>query len=78
MEFLRMMEGFVFFLFLITIVTQVIIPLWNNIPIFPLFNRSRTDLEEGLKVVHDLEEQQRLADELRERTEKLLNPKKEK
>ena len=78
MEFLRILEGFVTFLFFITMVTQVIIPLWNNVPIFPILNSSRKDLEKGLKVVQELEEQQRLADELRDRTNKLLNPKQEK
>lgn len=78
MDLLRMLEALFSFIFAITIITQVIIPLWRNLPLFPLFNPARKDLEIGLKTVHDLEEQQRLADELRERTQNLLNPKQEK
>lgn len=73
MGFVQMLETLVGFLFVITMITQVIVPLWQNMPIFPLFNSSRKDLEKGLKTVHELEEQERLADELRERTEKLLH-----
>jgi hypothetical protein len=73
MEFIRILEALIGFILVITIITQIIVPLWNNMPIFPLFNSSRKDLEKGLKTVHDLEEQQRLADELRIRTEKLLH-----
>lgn len=73
MEFLNILEGLFTFIFIITMITQVIIPLWRNIPIFPLFNNSRNDLENGLKTLHELEDQHQLAEELRERTEKLLN-----
>lgn len=59
-------------LFVIFMVTQVIIPLWNNRPLFPLFISSRSDLVNGLKTVAELEAEQKLADELQERTRKLL------
>jgi len=78
MEFVRMLEGLITFLFFITMVTQVIIPLWKNIPIFPFFNKARVELEDGLKTVHELEEQQKLADELHQRTHKLFHPEQDK
>lgn len=75
MSFLRIIEILLVFLFIITMFIQVIVPLWNNLPIFPLFNKSRKDLERDLKILHELEEQQKLADEVQRRTDKLLNPK---
>lgn len=70
--FVRILEISAIVLFILGMITQVIIPLWNDKPIFPIFNRSRRDLEGGLKEVHELEEQQQLAAQLRERTETLL------
>jgi hypothetical protein len=59
-------------------ITQVIIPLWNDVPMFPIFNSSRRDLETAITTVHELQEQQKLTDELKTKTETLLSIKKEK
>jgi cytochrome c-type biogenesis protein CcmH/NrfG len=65
------LEGLVAFLFLLTIVTQVIIPLWNSRPLFPILNRRRTDLETCLKTLNELEDDHRLAAELIEHANSL-------
>lgn len=73
-----LIEMTIIILFVIFMVTQVIIPLWKNMPMFPFFISSRKDLVNGLKSVSELEAEQRLADELQERTRKLLNQEKQK
>lgn len=59
-------------LFVIFMVTQVITPLWKNMPLLPLFISSRSKLVNGLKTVSELEAEQELAKELKERTNKLF------
>lgn len=64
-------------LFVIFMVTQVIIPLWKNLPMFPLFISSRSKLVNSLKTVAELEAEQKLANELEERARKLLEQEKQ-
>lgn len=78
MNFLLFFEWFIYLLFSLTMITQVIIPLWNDVPMFPIFNSSRRDLETAITTVHELQEQQKLTDELKTKTETLLSIKKEK
>lgn len=70
--FVRVIEISTIVLFIIMMITQVIVPLWKNRPIFPIFNRSRRDLESSLTALQELEDQQKLAADLRKRTKTLL------
>lgn len=64
-------------LFVIFMVTQVIIPMWKNMPLLPLFISSRRNLVKGLKTVSELETEKELAKELKERTNKLFEQEKQ-
>lgn len=68
---LRYLEAFVAFLFFITVITQLIVPLWNDRPIFPFLNKRKSKLEKNLKTLNELKDEQELADQLAERANTL-------
>lgn len=72
-----LIELTIIILFVIFMVTQVIIPLWKNMPLLPIFISSRSKLVSGLKTVAELEAEKELAKELKERTRKLLEQEKQ-
>lgn len=70
--FLYVVQGLLIVLFVTFMVTQVIYPLINRRPLFPLFIPSQSDLIDGIKTVGQLEDEQKLAAELQERISKLI------
>lgn len=75
--FLRILEFSAIIIFILTVIFQVIIPLWKNLPIFPLINQSRTDLELNLLKVNEALDQQSLEDEFNEKVNIINNHNKE-
>ncbi len=51
---LRLIGVSVLFLFGIFIFDQVIVPLWKNLPIFPVFNKTKKELESTVIKNNDL------------------------
>lgn len=72
MEFIRLLEAVFICLFVIAMITQVIIPLWYNRPTWSIFRSSRRDLENAIVEINEIEEEQKLAKTVRERTSTIL------
>lgn len=66
MPVLAILEVFTVFVVIVTVATQMIIPLWNDRPMFPIFNKRRAKLNNQLKTLREIEEEQKIVDELAE------------
>lgn len=69
---LRYLEAFAAFALFITAITQLVVPLWNDRPIFPMLNKRKAKLEQDLKTLNELKDEQELADQLIERANTTL------
>lgn len=72
MIFLEVCEWLVCIVFLATMVTQVIVPILCNRPIFPIFKRTHRRLDHEIAKAHeeyDLAEKKKELDHLREELE---------
>ena len=72
---LAVLEAFTAFLIFFTTITQIIIPLWNDRPIFPMFNKRKETLEKHLTSLNELEDEQQLTAKIQERVSSLNNTK---
>jgi hypothetical protein len=72
MEFIRLLEAVVICLFIISMITQVIVPLWHNRPTWPIFRATRRDLEKAIVEINELEDEQQLAKTVRTRTSTII------
>lgn len=68
---LSALEAFTTFAIILTAITQLIIPLWNDRKIFPIFRSNRRDLEKKLVVLNELEDETDLEIHVRELETKL-------
>lgn len=64
MNFLAIIEISVSIVFILTMITQVIIPLWSDRPIFPILNKSRTKLTQKVIELNELQDLERINEEL--------------
>lgn len=71
MNILAIIEVSIAVVFILTMITQVVIPLWNDRPIFPILNKSRTSIEHNLIELNELNDveamNQKLVDILKRR-----------
>lgn len=58
-------------LFLCMMVTQVLIPIAKELPLFPMFNPMIKKLQDELMELNELDIEKQLRDEINERKEKL-------
>ena len=71
MNFLALSEITLAVVFILTMITQVVIPLWNDRPLFPILNKSRKSIEHNIAELNELEDieamNQKLVDILKRR-----------
>jgi hypothetical protein len=67
-------ESILMVLFFVFMITQIIIPLWKDRHLFPLFKKTPlTELEMNLQTLKEIEEEIKLNNELQERVTHLTN-----
>lgn len=71
MPLLPAIEALTSFIFIVTMITQIIIPLWNDRPIFPMFHKRKKKLEKKLKDLNELSDDEKLAAQVIERANTL-------
>ncbi len=72
---LVLLELFTDFVIFITVLTQLVIPLWRDRPIFPILNQRRTTLKNSLTSINELNDEINIATELQERVTNIINNK---
>lgn len=63
---LSYLEMFTLFTFVVTVITQVVVPLWNERPIFPMLRSRRKKLVKELREIHELSDEEKLAAQIQE------------
>lgn len=62
---LRVLEWIVITVIIVGLISQVVIPMWRNLPVFPIFRRRRI-LEQNLRKVNELGDDAKLEAEIKD------------
>lgn len=71
MPLLPMLELFTIFVIIFVVITQVVIPLWNDRRIFSDFRKKRSNLKDQLVCLVEEEEDQKIISKINEKRSRL-------
>ena len=71
MSIIKVIEFLISFLFIFFMIGQIIIPLWNERKICPIFRKDKNRLEDELISLNELEDTYQLIKEIEKRKQKL-------